>query len=76
MCKQTENQQELELDAPARVSTPARPPEADSVSRTPESNRAHRPARTEVEREAFGLKVLYDCEDAEVEYVSLPVTED
>lgn len=28
---------------------------------------------TEVERAAFGLKVLYDGDDAEVEYVSIPV---
>lgn len=51
-------------------------PVAGSVSRFPEHDRAQRFTKIEGERAAFGLKVLYDCDDAEVEYVSFSIFDD
>lgn len=57
---------------PARISIPPTVPEAGRVSRAPDPDRVPKLTGTEVARAAFGLKVLYDCADAEVEYALSP----
>lgn len=55
---------------PARVSTPVAVPEPSRVSRVAGPSRAPKATTAEVGRAEFGLKVLYDCDDAEVEYAT------
>lgn len=59
---------------PTTASIPLSVSEAGRVLRTPDPHRAPKPTGAEVERAAFGLKVMYDGVDAEVEYVVSPLS--
>lgn len=60
------------IPLPASLPGPASSPGLGIVSRVPKAGKVPGLSRAEIDRAQFGLKVLYDCDDAEVEYAVTP----